>query len=154
VGVVLAGVFSVISSTADSQILVCSSTLARDISPSFYQKMSRRHGIKYEQSMTLLVGVLAAIATLNTSSTVFSLILFGVGAVAASIGPAMLIVLTQRRTNARALSAMMLAGMITTIVWQLLGYSEVLSEILPGFLVSLFVHEISIRGTFKTWKIK
>ncbi len=149
VGVVLAGVFSVISSTADSQLLVCSSTLARDVSPPFYHKMSRRHGLKYEQSMTSIVGILAAIATLNISATVFSLMLFGAGAVAGSLGPAMLIVITKRRTNAWALSAMMIAGMMTTIVWRLIGYSNTLYEVFPGFVVALVVHEVLMKFAFQ-----
>ncbi|MEC4806484.1 MAG: sodium/proline symporter [Jaaginema sp. PMC 1079.18] len=149
VGIVLAGVFSLIASTADSQILVCSSTLARDISPKFYQKMSRRYGVKYEQFMTLIVGILAAIATNNLTATVFSITLFGIGAVSGSIGPAMLVVLTQRPTHYQALSAMMLAGMITSIIWRLLGYGDVLSEALPSFIVALITHEVLMRMVFK-----
>lgn len=149
VGIVLAGVFSLIASTADSQILVCSSTLARDISPKFYQKMSRRYGVKYEQLITLVVGILAAIATNHLTATVFSLTLFGVGAVSGSIGPAMLVVLIQRPTHYKAMSAMMLAGMITSIIWRLSGYANVLSEALPSFIVALVVHEILMRFVLK-----
>lgn len=145
VGVVLAGVFSVIASTADSQLLVCSSALARDISPSFHRKMSRKYGLKYEQAATFLVGLLAVMGTMTISSTVFSLILFATGAVAASIGPAMLIALLKRRTNHLALSATMLAGLITAIVWRVLGYSDILYEALPGFIVGLLVHEVLVK---------
>ncbi len=148
VGVVLAGVFSVIASTADSQLLVCSSALARDISPSFHSKMSRKYGLKYEQAATLLVGILAVMGTIFISSTVFSLILFAAGAVAASIGPAMLIVLIKRRTNYLALAATMLVGLITTIIWSVLGYSSILNEIFPGFVVGLLVHEMLIKIAF------
>jgi Na+/pantothenate symporter len=64
---------------------------------------------------TLLVGILAVIATLTISCTVFSVILFEVGAVASSIGPAMLITLLKRHTHYIALSATMLAGMMTAL---------------------------------------
>jgi len=150
VGIVLAGVFSVIASTADSQLLVCASALARDIVPSFYHKMSRKYGLKYEQASTLLVGLLAVIATLAISSTVFSLMIFAVSAVAGSIGPAMLIALLKIRTNYIALSATMLAGLTTTIVWRVLGYSDILNEILPGFVVGLLLHEVLMRMVLKS----
>ncbi|NER46485.1 MAG: sodium/proline symporter [Symploca sp. SIO1A3] len=146
VGVVLAGVFSVIASTADSQLLVCSSALARDISPAFHLKMSRKYGIKYEQVATLLVGIVAVIVTVNISASVFSVILAAAGAVAGSIGPAMLIVLVKRRTHYLPLSGTMLAGLTTTIVWQALGYSQILYEIFPGFVVGLLVHEILMKS--------
>ncbi|MDY6786077.1 MAG: sodium/proline symporter [Cyanobacteriota bacterium] len=150
VGVVFAGVFSVIASTADSQLLVCSSALARDLSPAFHRKMSRRYGVKYEQAATLLVGILAAIATIFISSTVYSLILFAQGAVAGSIGPAMLIVLLKRPTNYLALGTTMLAGLTTTIIWRILEYSSILYEIFPAFVVGLFVHEVLMRSVLKT----
>ncbi|MGK7904686.1 MAG: hypothetical protein AB4352_25425 [Hormoscilla sp.] len=150
VGIVLAGVFSVIASTADSQLLVCASALARDIVPSFYHKMSRKYGLKYEQASTLLVGFAAVIATLAISATVFSLVLFAVGAVAGSIGPAMLIALLKRRTNHIALSATMLAGLTTTIIWRVLGYSDILNEIVPGFVVGLLLHELLMKMVWKS----
>jgi len=150
VGIVLAGVFSVIASTADSQILVCSSALARDISPTMYRKMSQKYGVQYEQAATFLVCVFAVITTLVISSQVLSLILFASGAVAASIGPAMLIALLKIRSNHLALSATMLAGLSTAIIWRLLGYSTILYEIFPGFVVGLFVHEVLMRTVLRS----
>ncbi|NET60304.1 MAG: sodium/proline symporter [Symploca sp. SIO2E6] len=149
VGVVLAGVFSVIASTADSLLLVCSSALARDISPNFHLRMSRKYGIKYEQAATLIVGLVAVIATINISTTVFSLVLVAVGAVAGSIGPAMLIVLVKRRTHHLALSATMLAGLTTAIIWRVLGYSDILYEIFPCFVVALLLHEVLMKSVYR-----
>ena len=148
VGIVLAGVFSVIASTADSQLLVCSSALARDISPGFARRMSRKYGVKYEQATTLLVGILAVMVTLNISSTVFSLVLFAAGAVVGSIGPAMLVVLLKRPTNHLALSATLLAGLTTAIVWRVLGFSNILYEVCPGLVVGVLVHEVLMRTVF------
>nr|VFJ96749.1 MAG: sodium/proline symporter [Candidatus Kentron sp. H]VFJ97850.1 MAG: sodium/proline symporter [Candidatus Kentron sp. H]VFK03275.1 MAG: sodium/proline symporter [Candidatus Kentron sp. H] len=147
-GIVLAGVFSIIASTADSLLLVCSSALARDISPILHRKMSNRYGVRYEQSMTLLVGILTVIITLTISGTVFSVILFAVGAVASSLGPAMLITLTERRTHYIALSMAMLTGLITAILWRMMGYSEIVYEIFPGFITALSVHELVMIGFF------
>ncbi|NEQ04925.1 hypothetical protein [Moorena sp. SIO3A5] len=106
----MAGVFSVIASTADSQLLVCSSAIARDISPGLDRRMSRKYGVKYEQFMTLVVGLLAVIAAISISSTVFSLVLFASGAVASSLGPAMLMILLKRRTHYLALNSVRSLG--------------------------------------------
>ncbi|HDN27227.1 MAG TPA: sodium/proline symporter [Thioploca sp.] len=148
VGIVLAGVFSIIASTADSLLLVCSSALARDISPTLYRKMSNQYGVRYEQAMTLLVGILAVIAALSISGTVFSVILFAIGALASSLGPAMLITLIKRRTHYVALSLTMLAGLMTAIIWRVLGYSGMVYEIFPGFVVALLVHELLMVSIF------
>ena len=149
VGIILAGVFSAIASTADSILLVCSSALARDISPSFYRKMSRRYGVRYEQAMTLLFGILAIPATMFISTPVFSLVLFSGGALGGSLGPAMLIAVLKRRTHSFALNAMMLTGLATTIIWRILGYHQILNEVFLGFVVALSVHEILMQTVFR-----
>lgn len=149
VGIVLAGVFSVIASTADSQLLVCSSAIARDISPGLHRRMSRKYGVKYEQFMTLVVGILAVIAAISISSTVFSLVLFASGAVASSLGPAMVMILLKRRTHYLALNSMMLAGLSTAILWRVLGFNNILSEVCPGFIVAVLVHELLMKSVFK-----
>jgi len=151
IGIVLAGVFSTIASTADSQILVCSSALARDVSPTWYRKMSQKYGVKYEQAMTLVFGIVTTAAAMLISATVFSLVFFSAGALGGSLGPAMLIVLLKKRTYTLALSSTMLVGLSTTIIWRILGYNQILNEMLPGFVLALLVHEGLMRldGKFK-----
>ena len=142
VGIVLAGLFSVIASTADSQILVCSSAVARDMFPSFYRRMSARFGVKYQHAVTLFVGIAAVTLTLTVATSVFTLIMFAIGALAGSIGSAMLIVLLGRRTNSFALITTMTIGLIAAVGWRMLGLHEVLNESAPGIIVGLLVHEV------------
>ncbi|MEO1561130.1 MAG: sodium/proline symporter [Cyanobacteria bacterium J06632_19] len=149
VGIVLAGVFSVIASTADSQILVCSSAVARDISPSLYHKMSRRYGVKYQQFITLLVGIISVFAAIFTNSSVFGLILFAIGALAGSIAPAMLITILKRRTHSTALTSMMLLGLTIAIAWRVIGLNSIINEAVPAIIISLIFHEILMKTCFK-----
>lgn len=152
VGIILAGIFSVIASTADSQILVCSSALAKDISPTWYQKMSQTYGMRYQQFMTLLVGILALIATIFLSSSVFALVLFAVGALTSSLGPAMLVTLLNRRTHYLALTITMFVGLSIAIVWRILGYNDLIFEGLPGFMIAWLVHELLMVSVFSARK--
>ena len=154
VGVVLAGFFSITASTADSQILVCSSAASRDISPAWHRKMTRRYGVKFQQFMTLVVGILIVILTLSTSSTVLTLVLFASGGLAGSIGPAMFITLIGRRTHYVALSTMMLAGFDTGLGWQLLGFNTVLNETVPAFIIALVIHEVLMKSRFRQKSLK
>lgn len=158
IGIVLAGVFSTVASTADSQVLVCSSALGRELFPRWSRKMSKKYGVKYEQGVTLVFGLVTMVATLFASSprvesTVFTLVFFAVGAMGGSIGPAMFIILLQRRTNTLALGGSMVAGLTTTIVWGLLAYNNILNEMLPGFIVALVVHEGLMLLSKKSRKI-
>ncbi len=151
VGVVLAGIFSAIASTADSQVLVSSSSLAIDVAPGFYQKMSARFGVRYQQVVTFVVGTLAAVAAIFFSSSIFTLIIFAVSMLASSLGPAMFNVILKRPTNTLAIGSCMAAGLVVAVSWRMLGYSETLNESLPGFVAGLIVHDIIVRlsGTKK-----
>lgn len=148
VGIVLAGIFSIIASTADSQLLVCASAVAREISPGFHQKMVRKYGMRYEQSVTLIVGILVALAASNLTANVFDIVLFASGAVSSSFGPAMFMIVLKQRTNAIAISSTIMAGLTTAIAWRVLGYSGILYEVFPGFLMGLLVHTILMRFAF------
>ena len=153
VGIILAGIFSVIASTADSQILVCSSSLAKDISPTWYHQMSQKYGFRYQQFMTLLVGILALLATIYLSTTVFALVMLAVGALSSSLGPAMLIVLLRRPTHHVVLATTMLFGLTVAIIWRMLGYNELIFEGLPGFLSAMLIHELLMATRFSQTKL-
>ena len=145
VGVVLAGIFSAIASTADSQVLVSSSSLAIDVAPDFYRRMSARFGVRYQQVVTFGVGMLTALAAISFSSNVFTLIIFALSILASSLGPAMFNVILKRPTNALAMGSCMAAGLVVAVSWRVLGYNETLNESLPGFLAGLLVHDIIVR---------
>ncbi len=145
VGLVLAGIFSAIASTADSQVLVSSSSLAIDVAPRFYAKMSGRFGVRYQQLTTIVVGMLAALAAIFFSSSVFALIIFALSMLASSLGPAMFNVILKRPTNALATGSCMAVGLAVAVGWRIMAYNEILNESLPGFLAGLLVHDIIVR---------
>jgi len=145
VGVVLAGIFSAIASTADSQVLVSSSSLGVDVAPGFYKRMSARFGVRYQQLVTFVVGMLAAIVAIYFSASVFALIIFAVSMLASSLGPAMFNVILKRPTSTLATISCMAVGLAVAVSWRILGFNETLNESLPGFLAGLIVHDIVLR---------
>ena len=145
IGIVLAGVFSIIASTADSQIVVCSSSLAKDVSPPLYRQLSTKYGLKYQQFITIMFGILAVSATNFITSTVFSLIIFSTAGLAGSISPAMFITVLKIRTHYLILISTIFVGLFTAIAWRFLGYHQLINEALPAFLIALLFHEIFMR---------
>ncbi len=144
VGLVLAGMFSTIASSADSQILACSSAISRDLWPSFSKRMTEKLGVRYQQIATILTGALGALATIYISSSVFELVIFSVSILAASIGTAMLVLIYNRPSSTTALLSSMIAGTVTALSWRFLGYDAQLSEVVPGVFMALAVHELVI----------
>lgn len=142
IGLVLAGVFSTIASSADSQILTCSSAISRDLSPQLNRTMTKKLGIRYQQLATALTGIVAAIVTIYLSSSVFELVVFSISVLSASIGSAMLIAILGIRTNAYALSSSMIAGVSVALSWRYLGYHNAVSDVLPGFITAVLTNYI------------
>jgi sodium/proline symporter len=145
VGVVLAGMFSTIASSADSQILACSSAISRDFSPRFDARMTARFGIRYQYAATALTGLLAAAVAIGSSSTVFEVVIFSLSVLSASVGAGMLITVLRRPTSSEAMSLAMLTGVGTALLWRYCGFHLILSDVVPGLLAALLTHEIVAR---------
>ena len=107
--------------------------------------MSARFGVRYQQVVTIIVGMLAALAAIFFSSNVFTLIIFALSILASSLGPAMFNVILKRPTNSLAIGSCMAVGLVVAVSWRMLGYNETLNESLPGFLAGLVVHDIIVR---------
>ncbi|MEL6322134.1 MAG: sodium/proline symporter, partial [Cyanobacteria bacterium J06626_14] len=144
VGLVLVGLFSATISTADAQILSCSSALTQDLFP----KVSRSYtGAKLGTLIT--VSVIVAIALVSTDN-VFVMVTFSWAALAASLGPVMVIRVLKLPLTAPVAISMMLVGIATALVWRIgLHFSDDIYEVLPGILASISVYALSVPFRLK-----
>ncbi len=150
-GVVIASVFAAIMSTADSQILVCASSVVRDL----YQKVIRRDEelsprALVRGSRVVVVGlVLVAIALgFVATKVVFWLVLLAWDGLGAALGPVSILGLYWRRVTRSGAIAGMLAGVVVTIGWRLVpGLQERLYPLIPGFAAGLFVTVVTSLAT-------
>ncbi|HSG62544.1 MAG TPA: sodium/proline symporter PutP [Pseudomonadales bacterium] len=138
-GLLLAAILAAIMSTIDSQLLVCSSSLAEDAYP-----LLRKHSVSSDERLTIgrwSVGLIAVIATaiaLDPDSKVLDVVSYAWAGLGASLGPAILLSLYWRGMNRWGALAGMLVGGVTVIVWkQLSGGIFELFELVPGFVFSL-----------------
>ena len=136
VGVILAGLFSATLSTADSQILSCTSAITRDLFK------NKTWGYWSTKLVTIFITALALFIALAANTTVFSLVLIAWSALASCFGP-LLITLAlggdRHITEAQALT-MMITGLLTVVAWQALGLGTYCYEILPGMLSGWLVY--------------
>ncbi len=135
-GILLAAILSAIMSTIDSQLLVCSSTIAED----FYKAILRKDASEKELVLVSRIAVLsiALIAILfasNPESSVLSLVAYAWAGFGAAFGPVVILSLFWKRMTRNGALAGMIVGAATVIVWKQLegGLFEVY-EILPGFV--------------------
>jgi sodium/proline symporter len=138
-GICLAAVLAAIMSTADSQLLVASSTLTED----FYRTLLRRQAGSRElvlvgRTAVLLLAVIAVALALDPESSVLALVAYAWAGLGAAFGPTLLLSLYWSRMTRSGALAGIVGGGLTVVVWkQLEGGLFELYEIVPGVLVSL-----------------
>lgn len=134
VGFVLAGVFSATLSTADSQIISCSSSLVRDLPepPS--------SSLALAKVSTVAVVLLSTAAALWAGGDVFSLVSFAATGLAASIGSLLVLRLFNMRLPEWGAILVSLAGGSTVVIWNLSGMKAYLNESIPGFTAAFLTY--------------
>lgn len=141
VGLMLAGLFAAIISTADSQVLSCSAALTQDILPILQKgrlhRLHQAHPYLVAKLGTFVVTIFVLIAALVAQS-VFAKVLFAWSAMASSLGPLMIVRVLGWRISGAAAVAMMLTGIATVMAWIfLLEWNGALYEVMPGMLASM-----------------
>lgn len=137
-GILLAAILAAIMSTADSQLLVCSSALAED----FYKQVVRPNASSREVVMVGRLGVLVISLTalwlaMTPDSSVLNLVSYAWAGFGAAFGPALIISLYWPRMNAAGAIAGIVVGGVTVVVWkQLSGGIFDVYEIVPGIILS------------------
>ena len=131
-GVVVAAVLSAIMSTADSQLLVCGSTLSYDLARS-----ARGHRLLLNRLGVLTVGIGALVAALFIPASIFSTVLFAWSALGAAFGPLLLVRLLRGPVRPPWAFAAMLSGAVISVVWYSIpALKSLIYEIVPAFAVA------------------
>lgn len=143
VGLVLAGIFSAIASTADATLLVFSSSIGVDIAPSFYMKMTERFGNWYRFAIFMIAALIYTFVAIQFTR-MFDVMIFVTAAIPATFGPVMLAILLKWNTNSLALVAAMTSGFVVSVGWTIAGLNDVVIPAFPGFLAGLLIHYIVI----------
>ncbi|WP_305766797.1 sodium/proline symporter PutP [Candidatus Epulonipiscium viviparus] len=144
-GILLCAVLASIMSTADSQLLVTASAITEDFYKFFNKDVSEKQLMWIGRGSVIVVAIVACSIAANPESSVLGLVAYAWAGFGATFGPLVVLSLFYRRTTLRGAIAGVIAGGVTTIVWQqvALAMNGVgiwgLYEIVPGFLISLAV---------------
>lgn len=138
-GVLLTTVLAAVMSTADSQLLICSSTIADDIYKALFKRDATQKELVFVGRLAVLcVSIVAVLLAMNPSSNVLGLVSYAWAGFGAAFGPTLIASLFWPRLNQWGALAGILVGGLTVVVWaQLSGGIFDLYEIMPGFVLSL-----------------
>ncbi len=170
-GLFLCGILAAIMSTADSQLLMCSSSMSQDIYKGFIKKDADDQTIlNIGRFTTIVIAAVAILIAWNPDSSVMNLVSDAWAGLGASFGPLVVMSLFWKRTNLPGAIAGIVSGAVTVIVWDYLpiingvtiGSATELYSLFVGFCVSLvciFVvslatkePEASVYAEFETYK--
>ena len=120
-GLFLCGILAAIMSTADSQLLVSSFSVAEDIYKGLIKKDADTKKVLMVSRITVIViAILAYIIALNPNNTIMGLVSNAWAGLGASFGPLVLLSLFWKRTNFQGAVAGIVTGALTVIVWDYL----------------------------------
>lgn len=146
-GICLAAILAAIMSTADSQLLVSSSTFTEDLYRTLFRcEAGPRELVMVGRGSVVVLAGCAYIMAMNPDAMVLDLVGYAWAGFGAAFGPVLILSLYWPRMTRRGALAGVLTGGITVVIWkQLEGGLFDLYEIVPGFLFSLLAIWIACR---------
>lgn len=145
-GIFLCGILAAIMSTADSQLLVCASSVSKDIFKNVISpKASDKTVLKVSRITVIAVAVLAFLIAWDPESNIMNLVSDAWAGLGSAFGPVVVCSLFWKRTNFAGAVAGILSGGLTVIVWDYLPIigGEKLCDVtgiyslLVGFAISI-----------------
>jgi len=152
-GIFVSGAIAAMMSTADSQLLVISSSIIEDL---FHRTLgwdvSDRALLKGSRWITIVVGLIGFVIALTSDKLIFSMVSYAWAGLGSSFGPLILLMLTWKKVTWQGTIAGLLTGFMTTVVWsELTSLDAVISvrfvswvlAFLTVWLVSLYTRKKS-----------
>ncbi len=147
-GIFISGAIAAMMSTADSQLLVITSSVIEDFYHQTLKKdLSNRKMLFLSRAITVAVGLLAFVIAVTSTKLVFGLVSYAWSGLGASFGPALLLLLKWKKTNWQGVLAGMITGTLTTIIWSEI---TVLDQALSVRFVSFVLAFLAIIGVSLT----
>lgn len=138
VGVILAGIFSAVISTADSQILSCSAAFTQDLFP------QTAHSYKLVKLGTVFVTGIILVLALANNQSVFVLAIAGSAALGSGLGPLLVVRAWRQPVSVPVGVAMMAIGVAVALIWRFgFNLSDDILEIVPGMVASTLVYLVA-----------
>ncbi|MDO4555080.1 MAG: sodium/proline symporter PutP [Lachnospiraceae bacterium] len=147
-GLFLCGILAAIMSTADSQLLVASSSVAEDIYKQIFNPdVDQKKVLRISRITVIVVAVLAYLIALDPNSSIMGLVSNAWAGLGSAFGPIVLMSLFWKRTNFYGAVTGIISGGLTVIVWdylplvggETLGTVTGLYSLLVGFILSVIV---------------
>ena len=147
-GLTLAGLLSVIMSTADSYLLVSVQTCVHDIGKTINPNMSEKREILFSRVFSIILPLGALVIALYIQNA-YDILMFSWSFYAAACGLPCFAALYWRKATAAGIIAGMLAGFVVCVGWKLAGLPFGLGAAVPGAIACAIALVAVSLATYK-----
>lgn len=149
-GVVLAAIFAAIQSTFSAQLIITTQAISSDLLKAITKKeYTNEQIVKYSRITMIALGVVATLIALLNIQTVFLLVLYAWGGLAASFGPLLFLSLYTNVVTKQGAIAGMISGTLVIVIWVSTSLNQYIYELVPAFIVSTLLILIVSKMTKK-----
>lgn len=158
-GIVLAAIFAAIQSTFSAQLIVATQAIASDLLKALTSKeYTNEQILKFSRITMVSLGIIATLIALLNIQTVFLLVLYAWGGLAASFGPLLFLSLYTNIVTKQGAIVGMISGTLVIIIWVSTSLNDYIYELVPAFIVStlliLIVSKMTKKPESETDKIE
>ncbi len=136
-GLLLAGAVAAMMSTADSQLLIATSSISEDIiHKSLRKNIGDRTLVMISRITILIVGAIALVLAFTSKSMIYTLVHFAWAGIGCSFSPAVILSFFWKRFGTRGVIASLVSGFIVTVLWIITGWDTVIAATVVTFCVA------------------
>ena len=140
-GFVVAAIVAAICSTADSQLMVVTAALSRDVFGKKPGDGSTTDGMWFlwlDRGMLIILGLVAVFLAITDNRVIFEFVLYAWAALGAAFGPVVILGLLWKKASKAGALAGMIVGLLVTVVWRNVPMlKSAVYELVPAFGLSL-----------------
>lgn len=118
-GIFISGAIAAMMSTADSQLLVITSSVIEDIYHKTLgnEEVTEKKLLYLSRIVTIVVGAIGFAISITSQDLVFALVSYAWAGLGSSFGPTLLMILWWKKTTAKGVLVGMITGTLVTIAW-------------------------------------
>ncbi len=138
-GLLLAGILAAIITTANSQIMVITSSVSEDIiHRTLGIKLTDQQLVKLSRTVILLSGLIGVLIALTSESLVYLVVSWAWAGVGGTLSPAILMTFFWKRYSSTGVIATVISGFVFTVLWISTPLDSVITSRFSTFFIAAF----------------
>lgn len=138
-GLLLAGILAAIITTANSQIIVITSSVSEDIiHRTLGMKLTDKQLVKLSRITILVSGIIGVVIALTSQSLVYLVVSWAWAGVGGTLSPAILMTFFWKRYSSTGVIATVLSGFVFTVLWISTPLDSMITSRFSTFFIATF----------------